>query len=623
MRPLRPLRIKEASHETALFRWRAIVGFAIIVIFLGVLTTRFYQLQVARHDVFSAKSEANRVRLRAIPPARGLILDRNGRLLADNVPAFRLEVIPEKAGKLDSLLQDLGQVVALSEDDIHRFQALRQVKRAFQNLPLRLRLSEEEVARFAINRYRFPGVQVAPYLTRRYPQGNEFAHLVGYVGRIDSAELERLDTGAYAETTHIGKIGIERFYEDRLHGEPGYERAEYNADGRLLRSIDRQPPKPGENLYLTVDSHLQDVAEAALEGKPGAVVAVDPRNGEVLAMVSVPNFDPNPFVNGVSFAEYQALLDAPDRPLFNRALVGTYKPGSTIKPFLALAGLELGVRRPSDTVFSTGEFHIPGQQRGYRDWRKGGHGRIDMVEALAQSVNTYFYSLALDLGPDRMFDYLGQFGFGTPTGVDLTGEGRGILPSREWKNAMFGKPWYPGETVISGIGQGFWLATPVQLANAVAIMASKGEQRQLHLLKSVQSGLNEPLVDNPAVAVQPTFIHNMQNWEVIRQGMIAVVNGPTGTANKAGEGCSYIIAGKTGTAQRYSRTGETESVESQGMTDSEKHQALFIAFAPAENPRIAIALVLEFGASGAHDAAPIARRILDAWLAPPALVRAP
>ncbi len=617
MKPLpRSPKIKEAHQEAASFRARAIVGFGLIVLCLSVLCLRFYYLQVEKHAEFTTKSDANRIRLHTLPPTRGLIYDRNGRLLADNVPAYRLEVIPEQAGNLDLLLQELRRIIVLSDDEVQHFRALSKTKRAFQSLPLRLHLTEDEMARFAINRQRFPGVDVVPYLTRHYPLGNEFAHLVGYVARIDASEQEKLDTDRYDATTHIGKTGIERYYEDRLHGEPGYERVETNADGRALRVIERISPKAGQNLYLSIDARLQEAVEAAFEGKAGAAVAIDPRNGEVLALVSVPSFDPNPFVNGVAFSDYQTLLLAPDRPLLNRALVGNYEPGSTIKPFLGLAGLELGLRKPSDTVFSTGEFHIPGQERGYRDWRKGGHGRVDLVEALAQSVNTYFYSLALDMGIDRMADYLGQFGFGGLTGIDLKGEGHGILPSREWKSGTYGKPWFPGETVIAGIGQGFWVVTPLQLANAVAILAAKGEHRQIHLLKDVQDGLNPPVHVDLYQNTQESFIHNMKNWEVVREGMVAVVNGPTGTANKVGEGSKYVIAGKTGTAQRFSRTNDEENEASKGLSDRQKHQALFVAFAPAEDPHIALALVLEFGASGAHDAAPVARRILDAWLAP-------
>jgi penicillin-binding protein 2 len=610
----RRAKLKDSGSEVALFQRRALAGFAIIVVLLGVLAARFVNLQVLRHDEFATRADQNRIKLRPIPPARGLIFDRNGVLLADNTAAFRLEVTPERIKNMDALLDSLRDVVPLTDEDIKRFKEQRKGRRSFNSLPLRFRLSEDEVAKFAVNRWRFPGVEVVPYLTRTYPRGAEFGHVVGYVARIDEADLRDLDVNRYAGTTHIGKTGIERYYEQQLHGEPGYERVETNADGRALRVLDSTPPKPGKNLYLSIDIRLQEATEAVFEGQPGAAVAIDPRNGEVLAMVSVPSFDPNLFVNGISHADYRALLASPLRPLLHRALVGTYKPGSTVKPFMGIAGLEQGVRGIDDTVFSSGEFHIPGQSRGYRDWRRGGHGRVDLVESMAQSVNTYFYSLALEMGIDRMSGYLSQFGFGKPTGIDLSGEGSGILPSKDWKRAMFNKPWYPGETVIAGIGQGYWVVTPVQLANATAILAGRGERQPIHLLRATQAGFNAPVQPVVEPAAAPSFIVHMQNWEKVREGMVAVVSGPTGTAARTFADAPYSAAGKTGTAQRFSRTGD--EVDTRGLNEAQRHQALFVAFAPVEQPQIALALVMEYAASGSHDAAPLARRILDTWLAP-------
>jgi penicillin-binding protein 2 len=615
--------LKDNARESALFASRAIAGFVIILACLLGLAARFVVLQVLRHEEFSTRADANRIKLRPIPPARGLIYDRNGVLLADNTAAFRLEVVPEQVKDMQRTLEALREVVPLSDDELKRFGEQRRGRRGFQSIPLRFHLSEDEVAKFSVNRWRFPGVDVVPYLTRNYPKGAEFGHLIGYVARIDEDDLQKLEAGTdgeksqagrYAGTTHIGKTGIERHYENLLHGEPGFERIETNADGRALRVLDQVPPKPGRSLYLSIDARLQEAVEAAFEGHAGAAVAIDPRNGEVLAMASVPSYDPNLFVNGISHADYRALMLNPDRPLLHRALVGTYKPGSTIKPVLGLAGLELGLRRPEDTVMSTGEFHIPGQERGYRDWRRGGHGRVNLVDSLAISVNTYFYSLAFDMGIDQLASYLAKFGFGQPTGIDLDGEGKGILPSREWKRAMFDKPWFPGETVIAGIGQGFWVVTPVQLANAVATLAAQGRSHPTHLLTATQQGFNAPVVPQPVAPPSAGFIRDIANWEVIREGMVAVVNAPNGTANKIGADATYVIAGKTGTAQNYSRTGD--EVDTHGLDEAQRHQALFIAFAPAEQPRIALALVMEFGASGSRDAAPIARRILDSWLAP-------
>ncbi len=611
MRSSRFATIKESRHEYAMFRRRALAGFLIIVACLAALATRFHYLQIVRHDEFSARSDANRILTRPLAPARGLIYDRNGVLLAENVAAFRLEVTPEQAGKLDDLFERLGRIVPISDDDIARFGVLRKGKRSYQSIPLRLKLSEEEIARFSINRWAFPGVDVVPYLTRSYPLGAEFAHTVGYVGRIDNDDLARLEKDAYAGTTHVGKTGIERFYEERLHGEPGYEKIEVNADHRPIgEPLARMAPKPGQNLYLTIDSNLQQVAEAAFAGRAGAAVAIDPRNGEVLAMVGVPSYDPNLFVNGISKADYAALLETPHKPLLNRLLRGTYTPGSTMKPFVALAGLETGLRKPEDTVMSTGEFFIPGQSRAYRDDVRGGFGRVDLHLAIAKSVNTYFYSLALDMGIDRFSEALGKFGFGKPTGIDLVGEGSGVLPSREWKRTRFNQPWFPGETVIAGIGQGYWIVTPLQLANALSILANHGVPTVPHLLRAVQTGIDQPVALIEKAPAQASVIAKPANWEAVRQGMIGVVSG--GTARGLDREFPYTIAGKTGTAERFSRRDETWT--SISASPIERHQVLFECFTPADDPRIAIVVALEAGRSGAADAAPIARKMLDAWL---------
>jgi penicillin-binding protein 2 len=606
---LKPL--KDTRQEAFAFRRRALAGFLIILACLVALGGRFAYLEIARHDELALRSDSNRIVTRPLAPGRGLIYDRNGVLLADNVAAFRLEVVPEQVKDMGKMLAALREVVPLTDDDIARFNALRRSKHSYQGVPLRLKLSEEEIARFAVNRWEFPGVDVVPYLTRSYPLGEEFAHVVGYVGRIDENDLNRLDKGEYAGTTHVGKTGVERFYEDRLHGEPGYEQVEVNADHRPMRVLEpRVAPKAGQNLYLTIDARVQEAAEAAFEGRAGAAVAVDPRNGEVLAMVSEPTFDPNLFVNGIGTDDYSALLDDPDKPLLDRALRGAYVPGSTMKPFMALAGLELGLRKPEDTVLSVGEFYIPGQSRAYRDDKRGGHGRVDLVQAIAQSVNTYFYSLAYDMGIDRLSGFMSKLGFGQTTGIDLVGESAGVLPSQEWKRARFGQPWYPGETVIAGIGQGYWVITPLQLVRAVSIIADQGVPHPLHLLRAVQAGIDSKPVLVAPPAAKPNVIRNPADWRAVQQGMIEVVK--TGTAHGLNDGFPYEIAGKTGTAERYSRTTEQWTSISEGPI--ERHQVLFEAFAPADDPRIAVVVALEAGRSGAHDAAPIARKILDAWL---------
>jgi len=606
-------KLKDAQGEAARFGRRALAGFLLIALCLSGLAARFWFLQVTRHAEFAARSNSNRISVRSIPPTRGLIYDRNGVLLAENVAAFRLEVVPEQVQDMTAMLTALGHVIALSEDDIERFAALRKSKRAFDSIPLRLKLSEDEIARFSTQRWRFPGVDVVPYLTRAYPRGADFAHVIGYVGRIDAADATTLDADLYAGTTQIGKTGIERSYEDALHGRPGYEQVEVNVDKRVIgKPISRVAPTPGKNLYLSIDARLQRTAQDALAGRPGAVVAIDPHNGEVLALASAPSFDPNLFVNGIAHADYAALLNNPDKPLLNRAIAGGFTPGSTVKPYLGLGGLELGLRKPQDTILSTGEFFIPGQARGYRDDVRGGQGLVNLRQAIARSVNTYFYSLALDMGIDRFSAWMANFGFGTPTGIDLPGEATGVLPSKAWKRGRFNQPFYPGETVIAGIGQGYWVITPVQLANALATLADGGVRRVPHLLHALQDGLNAPLVAVAQPRPAPNFIRNPADWDAVRQGMIDVVNDPSGTAHGLGDGFPYVIAGKTGTAERFSRTGEEwTNIATSAIS---RHEVLFEAFTPADAPRVAVVVALKEGRSGAYDAAPIARRILDAWL---------
>lgn len=607
--------IKDTRGEGALFRRRALAGFAMIVLSLSLLLVRFAYLQVMRHDEFVTRSQNNRVKPRAIPPARGLIYDRNGVLLADNVPAFRLEVVPEQVKDMPALLARLDKVVPLGQDDLDAFGKQLNQSRRFESVPLKMHLTEDEIDRFAVNRWRFPGVDVVPYLTRRYPLGEMFAHVVGYVGRIDAEDVGRLDPARYKGTSHVGRSGIERSYEDVLHGLPGYELVEVNADGRTQRVLETHAPTPGSNLYLSIDARLQKAAEAAFDGRPGAAVAIDPRNGQVLAMVSVPTFDPNLFVNGISQVDYNALIHNPDKPLYNRALRGVYPPGSTVKPLIGLAGLETGFRQPQDTVFSNGVFYIPGQARGYRDDDRGGNGRVNLVQAIEHSVNTYFYKLALDMGIDRLSGYMGKFSFGRPTGVDLVGEASGVLPSRAWKSAHSKEPWYPGETVIAGIGQGYWAVTPLQLAHAIATFAGHGIPYAPRLVMATQGGMDaprQPLANPPS---GPSVIARPVDWEVVNQGMQMVIYGARGTGRQLGIGFPYLLAGKSGTAERFSRTSNAYDTNRNTAYLASRHRAWFVAYAPADNPQIAVTVLLESGAWGASAAGPIVRRILDVWLA--------
>lgn len=608
--------IKEMRGEVALFRRRALAGFALILMGLIAVCTRYVYLQVYHHDEFAARSEQNRIKPRAIPPARGLIYDRNGVLLADNVPAFRLEVTPEQVGDMDKMLADLGAVVPLSDDDITLFRKQVKQSRRFEGVPLKLKLTEDEIGRFAVNRWRFPGVDVVPYLTRRYTMGPELAHVIGYVSRIDADDLDRMDDeeeASYKGTTHIGRIGIERSYEKLLHGAPGYELVEVNADGRTQAVLDTTPPTPGKNLYLSIDVRLQKAALDAMAGRAGAAIAIDPHNGQVLAFASVPNYDPNLFVNGISSVDYKALTTDPDKPLYNRALRGVYPPGSTVKPFLALGGLTMGIRRPSDTVLSTGEFCIPGQSRCYRDDVRGGNGVVNMVRAIEKSTNTYFYKLALDMGIDRLSEWMSKFSFGQKTGIDLVGEVEGVLPSREWKAKHSKAGWYPGETIISGIGQGYWAVTPIQLAHATATFAGHGIPYAPHLLLDTQDGVDAPRVRQAFPPTGPSLIRKPADWDAVDQGMIAVINGE-GTGKGLGKGFPYVIAGKSGTAERFSRKSDAYDTNKNSAYLAARHRALFIAYTPAEDPKIAVAVVLEAGAWGAKDSGPIARKILDQWV---------
>jgi penicillin-binding protein 2 len=605
--------IKDGEQEQRLFHSRARTGFFIILaVFLG-LAFRYFYLQVLHHDDFTTRSESNRVHLRSVPPNRGLIFDRRGRVLAENEPAYRLEIIPEEAGDVDEVLAGLQTLLGLSDEEIERFHHTRNRYRDFDSIPVLFNLDETEVARFAVNRHHFSGVDVVPYLARTYPYGAMLTHVLGYVGRVDERDLASVDENNYRGTTHIGKIGTEKFYESDLHGQSGHERVETNARGRVLRVLEREDPVHGSDLVLSLDVAVQQAAWDTLGERAGSVVAMDPRDGSIIAMVSKPAYDANLFVHGISSADYQAILDAPGRPLFNRALAGGYEPGSTLKPFIGLAGLEMGVIGIRETIFSTGEFALEGQERPFHDWKDGGHGWSDIRRALEESVNTYFYKVALDLGIDRIHEFLDQFGFGRPTGVDLPGESSGLLPSRDWKRGRYGEPWYPGETVISGIGQGFNVVTPLQLANALAALVNGGRlmsPRSLYARKAPGEGQAQRH-HAPLAAQIP--VRDPEAWKAVLDGMRRVVNGTYGTARDVALNAEYVIAGKTGTAQVFALAADQEYEESE-VAEHLRHHALFVAFAPYEEPRIVVAVVVDHGGSGTRDAAPIARAVLDAWL---------
>ena len=607
----RARQLKNHNAEAELFRRRALVGFVCVLLALGGLAAWYFRLQVVQHAEYATRSEANRVRLVPVVPARGLILDRKGRILADNVSAWRLDAVPERAGDGARLLASLQSVVALDAEQSARFLRDYKASRPFKPVTIKLKLSDEEAARFAVERWRFPGVELVPYLGRVYPYGPLFAHVIGYVGRIDEKDQAALGAAGSAYS-HTGKTGLERYYDEQLRGKPGYKRLETNVDGRTVRALDTVPATPGTDLKLSIDLDLQRAMVAAFGELEGTAVAVDPRSGEILAMVSLPAYDTNLFVNGISHADYRALNENPSRPQFNRAVLGGVAPGSTIKPLLGLAGLDSGVRRAEDKTLSTGMFYVGGQKRGYGDSHRGGHGWTDLRKSIYESVNTYYYKLALDMGIKRFDEYMDRYGFGKPTGVDLSGEIAGILPSPEWKAKHAPKQgkWYPGDTVISGIGQGFWKVTPLQMAQATAALAD-GWLRRPHLVKDMRAGFDAQWT--PVPLQPPTRISDSPaHLQAVREGMIATVHGP-GTATNIRAGLTYLIASKTGTAQVVSRRGHA-AVNPRSLPMHLRHRGLFIAYAPADAPTIAIAVAIEGGGYGASSAAPVARKVMDAWL---------
>lgn len=603
------------SSETRLSRHRTNVAAIICLVLIAALMARLAWLQIIEYAHFSNLSENNRIRLMALPPNRGLIYDRNGVVLAENRPTFHLEITPEQVKDIDATLEGLGKIVNLDEHDISAFRKSLARHRSFESISLRTRLDDVEVARLAVNRHRFPGVDIAARLSRFYPQGESAVHAIGYVGRINENELTQIDQGNYRGTSHIGKTGLEKFYENELHGLTGQQNVEVNSEGRILSVLDKTPPLPGKDLVLSLDIELQKIAEKALGDFSGAVIAIVPQTGEVLVFVSKPMYDPNLFVHGISFNDYQALKDADDKPLFNRALYGQYPPGSTYKPFIGLAGLENRLVSVGDQVNCRGYYRIPDDetQRNYRDWKKTGHGITNLYKAVEESCDVYFYDLSYRLGIDRMFEMLDRFGFGKKTGIDLMGERSGLLPSREWKRGVHGKKWFPGETLIAGIGQGYMLATPLQLAEATATLANRGIKVQPHLLdeiRAISDGEGENTSFEPAKSV--VEVQKPSYWDVIHEAMRRVVHGKSGTARLTGYGLKYKMAGKTGTAQVFG-IAQDEEYDAETVARKLRDHALFIAFAPYDNPAIAVAVVAENGEHGSQ-VAPVARAVIDAYL---------
>lgn len=603
--------LEDRQREQRLVRTRAIVAGVFVVLGLSLILARLFHLQLELHEHFTVLSTENRVKIQPVPPNRGLIFDAKGVVLAENHPSFSLVITIEKVEDLKATIDELRKLIPIEDGDLTRFERLKRQRMRFQPVPIRLNLTSEEVARFAVDGYRFPGVEVHAELIRTYPKGELTAHVLGYVGRINERELARIDKGNYAGTNFIGKGGVELAHEDVLHGKVGYQQVEVNARGRILRTLESTPPAPGQDLYLYLDIALQQAATEALGANRGSIVAIDPRSGGVLALVSTPSFDPNLFVEGISQSNYDALLHSPDKPLYNRAIRGQYPPGSTVKPFIGLGGLSLGFVTPRKSTFCPGYFSLPGQKHRFRCWRRGGHGTVDLELGIVQSCDVYFYWLANQMGVDKLHAFLSEFGFGSRTGVDVSGELPGLLPSREWKERVRKQPWYPGETLIMGIGQGYFLATPMQLAAATAALANKGHFIQPRLAYARRVPGADVATVFPTVARQ-IQITNPGDWDIAIEDMAKVVESQRGTAKRIHSN-DYRIAGKTGTSQVFT-IGQKERYDASKISERLRDHALFVAFAPVEDPRIAVAVMVENGGSGSGTAAPIARRVIDAYL---------
>ncbi len=597
--------------EDRLFNRRALVAALLVVVCLSLLTVRLFRLQVVQHSHFSTLSEDNRIKVQPLPPSRGLIYDAKGVLLADNLPSYALSITPEKVQDMDATLAALSEIVTITDDDRERFERLLHKRRRFEGVAIRLDLDERERARIAVHGHRFPGVDIRVELLRHYPHGVATAHALGYVGRINEQEMERIDVSDYAGTSHIGKLGVELAHEEWLHGHVGYEQAVVNARGRVLERREEKAPVPGRDLHLFLDIDLQKDAIAALGDNRGAIVAIDPSTGGVLALASTPTYDPNPFVGGIGYAAYAALRDDIDKPLYNRAIRGQYPPGSTIKQFVALAGLELGAVSAFEGQYCGGYFQLPGHSHRYRCWRRGGHGTLAMQAAIVQSCDVYFYRLANELGIDRMNGFLAQFGFGERTGADIAGELGGLLPSPQWKQRTRNQVWYPGETLIVGIGQGSFLATPLQLAAATAAMANRGRYVVPRMVAATRAGVGKELVPTEAQVRQIAADHP-RHWQDTVDAMTEVVEGARGTARRI-RSDDYRIAGKTGTAQVFT-VGQNETYNEAEVAERMRDHALFVAFAPVEDPRIAVSVIIENGGHGGSVAAPIARALMDSYL---------
>jgi penicillin-binding protein 2 len=609
------MEFKDSQEGLERFNRRIAIAGGFVLLCFAILLGRFFWLQVIQHDYYQTRAEDNRISLVPITPNRGLIVDRHGEVLARNYSVYTLEITPTQVPDLEATIDRLAEFIVIEPKDRRRFKKLMDESKRFESLPIRTRLTDEEVARFIARRYRFPGVDIKARLFRQYPQGAFASHIIGYIGRITERDLGRIEEreqeANYRGTDHFGKTGLEQHYEFELHGTSGYEQMEVDAGGRPVRTLARTAPVPGNNLTLTVDAKLQQIAEQAFGDRKGSLVAIEPATGGILALVSMPNYDPNLFVDGIGTADWEVLNNSPDKPMVNRALNGAYPPGSTFKPFMALAALTLGKRRPEQALADPGYFNFGGHM--FMDDKKGGHGMVDMYKSIVQSCNTYYYVLANDLGIDGIAGFMTQFGFGSRTGVDIEGESEGVLPSQAWKKKRFRKPeqqkWYAGETISVGIGQGYNAYTPIQLAQAMATLANDGVMYRPHLVNHITDTRTG---EKTYVEPQPlrTLPLKQAHIDVIKNAMVGV--NQEGTGARAFKDAGYVSGGKTGTAQVYSLRGQ--KYDREGVRKELRDHSLFIAYAPAEAPRIALAVLVENGGFGAQAAAPIARQVIDYYL---------
>lgn len=604
---------------------RALFAFVIIILLIFVLLANLADLQISNFSYYSTKSNNNRIEIIPIPPSRGMIYDRNGTPLAINNITYQLNIVPDKTKNLNEQFEQLKKIVDLTDEDIENFQKERRNYRSHRPVPLKENLTEKQIARFIVDQHRFPFVSIVKIQHRYYPYGASLTHILGYISKINSQDKQRLEeenkASNYVATFNIGKMGIERYYEDVLHGTAGNEKVEVNSRGRIVRLLEQHPPQAGEDIYLSINLKLQLYIESLLAGRKASVVAINPNNGEILAMVSSPSYDSNDFVGGISSKKYSELLNDPSKPLFNRALLGAYPPASTVKPFISIAALSEGVVSPKSVVNDPGWWQLPGTERRYRDWLKWGHGHVDVLRAIEESVDTYFYQVAYDMGIDRLNLWMTKFGYGQRTGIDISPseETRAVMPSREWKLKRHKKSWLQGDTIPVGIGQGYWTATPMQMAKALTTLINNGKTYTPHFLLYKKSDIintnqNQPLIDpskyiekNSLVDVNPTY------WALAKEGMHRVMFGARGTARKVYAGAKYQAAGKSGTAQVYGLK-ENETYNAHRIPEHLRDHALFIAYAPYDKPKIALAIVLENGGGGSSNGGAVARKILDYYL---------